>query len=177
MLINKLLGLRKTGFQDYMIGRWIKASKVGLRILFPSECRLYDRVFSESTSESSDLYFLEICLEAMIQLLNFANSFLNRRPSVSHLFTVLEMFETLCDLIPEFESLFPSLLLNEAIKVKNRLGEVSRDIFMEIGNLVFLTPDAELDSWVNGGIYRMTCEATGYIVMVFWSKLNPEKIL
>ncbi|RHN56681.1 putative exocyst complex component Exo70, cullin repeat-like-containing domain-containing protein [Medicago truncatula] len=87
------------------------------------------------------------------------------------------MFETLCDLIPEFESLFPSSLLNEAIKVKNGLGEVSRDIFMEIGNLVFLTLDAGLDSWVNGGIHPMLCEATGYIVMVFWSKHNLEKFL
>lgn len=77
LLINKLLRLRKMGFHDYMIGRWIKASKVALRILFPSERRLYDRVFSESTSESSDLYFLEIFRGAMIQLLNFADSFLN----------------------------------------------------------------------------------------------------
>lgn len=37
LLINKLLGLRKMGFQDYMIGRWIKAAKVALKILFQSE--------------------------------------------------------------------------------------------------------------------------------------------
>ncbi|CAJ2652723.1 unnamed protein product [Trifolium pratense] len=176
LLINKLLGLRKMGFQDYMIGRWIKASKVALRILFPCERRLYDRVFSESFM-SSDLCFSEICRRATIQLLDFADSFMNQSPSAWRLFKTVDMFETLCDLIPEFEALFTDSLVNEAIKTKNRLGEVSRDIFMEFGNLIFLTPDAELDCWVDGGVHPMTCEATGYIVLAFWSRQKVEQIL
>ncbi|WJX63698.1 hypothetical protein P8452_48555 [Trifolium repens] len=177
LLINKLLGMRKMGFQDYMIGRWIKASKVALRILFPSERRLYDRVFSESIFTSSDLCFSEVCHGATIQLLNFAYSFVNGNPSAWRLFKILDMFETLCDLIPEFEALFADSLVNEAIKTKNRLGEVSRDNFMELGNLIFLTPDAELDCWVDGGHHPLTCEATGYIFLAFWSRQKLEHIL
>ncbi|GAU13232.1 hypothetical protein TSUD_246020 [Trifolium subterraneum] len=176
LLKNKLLGLRKMGFQDYMIGRWIKASKVALRILFPSERRLYDRLFSESFV-SSDLCFSEVCHGATIQLLNFADSFVNRSPSAWRLFKILDLFETLCDLIPEFEVLFTDSLVNEAIKTKNRLGEVSRTIFMEFGKLIFLTPDAKLDCWVDGGIHPMTCEATGYIVLAFWSRQKLEQVL
>jgi hypothetical protein len=67
--------------------------------------------------------------------------------------------------------------VNEAIKIKNRLGEISRDIFMEFGNLIFHTPDAEFDCWVDGGVHPMTCAATGYIVMAFWSRKNLEQIL
>ncbi|AES98877.1 putative exocyst complex component Exo70, cullin repeat-like-containing domain-containing protein [Medicago truncatula] len=124
LLINKLLRLGKMGFQDYMLGRWIKASKVCLKILFPSERRLYDRVFSESTNEASNLCFLEVCYGATIQLLNFADLFVNQSPSTWRLFKLISMFETLRDLIPEFESLFPSSLVNEVIQIKNRLGEV-----------------------------------------------------
>jgi hypothetical protein len=175
LLINKLLALRKMGFQDYVIGRWIKTSKVALKILFPSERQLYDRVFSESNS--SNLYFSRTCSGAMIQLLNFSVAFANRSPSAWRLFKILNLFETLCDLIHDFESLFLDRLVSEAIQVKNRLGEKIRDIFLEFGNLIFLTPDAELDCWADGGVHPMTCEATGYIVMAFWSRQILEKVL
>ncbi|CAJ2652717.1 unnamed protein product [Trifolium pratense] len=177
LLINKLLALRKMGFQDYVIGRWIKTSKVALKILFPSERHLYNRVFSESNSASSNLYFSRICSGAMFQLLNFSVAFANRSPSAWRLFKILNLFETLCDLIHDFESLFLDRLVSEAIQVKNRLGQKSRDIFMEFGNLIFLTPDVELDCWADGGVHPMTCEATGYIVMAFWSRQHLEKVL
>ncbi|WJX58380.1 hypothetical protein P8452_43843 [Trifolium repens] len=175
LLINKLLALRKMGFQDYVIERWIKTSKVALKILFPSERQLYDRVFSESNS--SNLYFSRTCSGAMIQLLNFSVAFANRSPSAWRLFKILNLFETLCDLIHDFESLFLDRLVSEAIQVKNRLAEKIRDIFLDFGNLIFLTPDAELDCWADGGVHPMTCEATGYIVMAFWSRQSLEKVL
>ncbi|GAU13231.1 hypothetical protein TSUD_246010 [Trifolium subterraneum] len=177
LLINKLLGLRKMGFKDHKIGKRIKASKVALKILFPSERRLYDKVFSGSFFISSDLWFSEVCRGATIQLLNFADSFVNQSPSARRLFKILDLFETLSDLIPEFEALFTDSLVNEAIQTKNRLGEVSRDIFMEFGNLIFLTPNADLDCWVDGGVHPMTCEATGYIVLAFKSRQKLEQVL
>jgi len=42
LLINKCLRLGKMGFQDYVIGRWIKTSEVALRVLFLGERRLYN---------------------------------------------------------------------------------------------------------------------------------------
>ncbi|CAL5189725.1 unnamed protein product [Lathyrus oleraceus] len=177
LLKNKLLRLGKIGFQDYVIGRWIKTSEVALRVLFPSERRLYSCVFSNSTSASSDLHFSEICHGATIELLNFADSFANRSPSAWRLFKILNLLETLCDLIPEFESLFHDSLVNEAIKIKNRLGEICRGIFMEFGDMIFLTSEAEFDCWVDGGVHPMTCAAIGYTVMAFWSRKNLEQIL
>ncbi|XP_050878675.1 exocyst complex component EXO70B1 isoform X2 [Lathyrus oleraceus] len=177
LLINKLLGLGKTGFQDYMIGRWIKVFKVALRILFPSERRLYDLVFSESTSISSDICFTKVCHGSTRELLNFADLFANRITSAWGLFKILDLFETIDDLIPEFESLFTVSLVNEAIKIKNKLGEISRDIFMEFENLIFLSPVGELDCWVDGGVHPMTCGAAGNILLAFWSRQNLEKVL
>jgi hypothetical protein len=48
---------------------------------------------------------------------------------------------------------------------------------MEFGNLIFLTPDAELDCLVDGGVHSMTCEATCYIVMAFRSRQKLELVL
>ncbi|PNY09568.1 leucine zipper protein [Trifolium pratense] len=177
LLISKLLRLGKMGFHDYMIGRWIKTSEVALRILFPSERQLYNRVFSDSLSAASDIYFSELCRGAIIELLNFTDSFANRSPSVWRLFKIVNLFETLCDLIPEFESLFLDSLVNEAIKIKNRLGEISRDNFMEFGNMIFLTRDSEFECGTDGGVHPMTTTAIGYIVAAFWSRQNIELIL
>ncbi|KAJ1386259.1 WRKY domain [Sesbania bispinosa] len=175
-LINKLFRMRKIGFQDYMIGRWIKTFKVSLRILFPSERRLCNHVFM-GFSSTADLCFLEVCHGAAIQLLNYADAFVTRSPSAWLLFQTLDMFDTLREMIPDFESLFPDSLVNEAIRIQNRLGEASRDIFMEFGNLIFHTPDAEFDAWDDGRVHPMTCVGSGYLVNAFWSRLMLEKIL
>ncbi|XP_057442197.1 exocyst complex component EXO70B1-like [Lotus japonicus] len=178
-LINKVLGLRKMGFQDYMIGRWIKASKVALRIIFPGGRRLWDQVFSAfSSSAASDLCFSEVCRGAAIQLLNFANAFANRSPSAWRLFRILDMFQALDGLIPQFQSLFTDSLVNEAMRTQKRLGEASRDIFMEFANLIFDIPEADLDAWDNGGVHLMTTiGVTEYLIPAFWSRQILEQIL
>jgi len=48
----------------------------------------------------SDFYFSEGCHGATVELLSFADSFANRSPSVWRLFRILDLFETMCDLIP-----------------------------------------------------------------------------
>ncbi|AES69528.1 hypothetical protein MTR_3g031110 [Medicago truncatula] len=47
-----------------------------LKILFPSERRLRDRVFSglSSSSAAADLSFMEVCRGSAIQLLNFSDA-------------------------------------------------------------------------------------------------------
>ncbi|KAK7321397.1 hypothetical protein VNO77_32008 [Canavalia gladiata] len=173
---SKLLGLQIMGLQDFMIGRWIKASKVILRILFPSERQLCDRVFSGFSSDA-DLCFLDVCGGATFMLLNFADAFVSQSPSAWHLFKAIDMFKTLGELIPEFQSIFPESLVNEVIKIKNRLGEASRDIFMEFENLVFHVPEAELDAWDDGGVHPMTCSVISYLVPAYWSRQILEQIL
>ncbi|WJX58365.1 hypothetical protein P8452_43828 [Trifolium repens] len=55
---------------------------------------------------------------------------------VEHLFKILKLFETLRDLIPEFESLFYDQysvsLRSEAMTIWKRLGESIKGIFMEL---------------------------------------------
>ncbi|XP_027332723.1 exocyst complex component EXO70B1-like [Abrus precatorius] len=176
-VINKFLGLQKMGFHDYMIGRWNKASKVALRIVFPSERRLCDCVFSGFSSVDVDLCFLEVCGGATVKLLNFADAFVSRSPEAWRLFKIIDMFKTLRDLIPEFRSLFPKSLVNEAITVKNRLGEACRDIFMEFETLIFQVPSAELDASDDGGVHPMTSSVINNLLPAYWSQQILDKIL
>ncbi|XP_058721400.1 uncharacterized protein LOC131593155 [Vicia villosa] len=119
------------------IEKWIKAFNVTLKILLPGERRLCSRILSSTTA---DLSFVEISRGSTTQLLNFANSIANGSRSPERLFKMSEVFETLRDLIPDFDLLFCEeysvSLRNEAITIWERLGEAVREIFMELEDLV-----------------------------------------
>ncbi|KAL6563583.1 hypothetical protein OROGR_002542 [Orobanche gracilis] len=143
------LGLQKLSIDDVHrmhwaqledeIEKWIKATNVALRILFPSERRLCDRVFV-GFSTAADLSFMEVCRGSTIQLLNFADAVAIGSRAPERLFKVLDVFETVRDLMPEFEMIFSDQycvpLRNEAVTIWKRLGESIRGIFMELENLI-----------------------------------------
>ena len=109
------LGLQKLSIEDVHkmqwhdiedeIERWIKGFNVALKILFPSERRLCDRVFF-GFSSAADFSFMEVCRGSTVQLLNFADAVAIGSRSPERLFKILDVFETLRDLISEFELLF-----------------------------------------------------------------------
>ncbi|XP_061354310.1 exocyst complex component EXO70B1-like [Gastrolobium bilobum] len=156
-------------FEDFMIRRLGKACKVALRILFPGEQRLCDRVFL-GFSDSAYLCFIDVCQGATIKLLDFVDAVASGSPSAWRLFKIIDMFETLRDLIPEFQSLFPESMVNEAIKIQNRLGEASRDIFLDLGNLISRTPG-------NCWLLPMTQSVINCIIAARESRQILEQIL
>ncbi|GAB2274282.1 hypothetical protein Dimus_009048 [Dionaea muscipula] len=147
------LGLQKLSIEEVQkaewtdledqIDRWTKAANVTLRILFPSERRLCDRVFSGFPT-AADRSFMEVCRGSTIQLLNFADAIAISSRSPERLFKILDVYETLRDLMPEFELLFwdqfCASLRNEASTIWKRVGECIRGIFMELENLIRRDP-------------------------------------
>ncbi|XP_028804899.1 exocyst complex component EXO70B1-like [Neltuma alba] len=168
------LGLQKLSIEDVHkmplqdledeIARWIKACNVALRILFPSEQRICNRVFF-GLSSVSDLSLMEICRRSTLQLLNFADAVAIGSRSPERLFRILDVFETLRDLIPEFESLFSDqysvFLKNEAITIWNRLGEAIKGIFMELENLIRRDPTKA--AVPGGGLHPITRYVMNYL--------------
>ncbi|XP_058787798.1 exocyst complex component EXO70B1-like [Vicia villosa] len=162
------------------IERWIKASNVALKILFPSERRLGDRVFSglSSSSAVADLSFMEVCRGSAIQLLNFADAVAIGSRTPERLFRVLDVFETLRDLISEFEALFSdqycSFLVNEAITIWKRLGEAIRGIFTELENLISRDPVKAVVP--GGGLHPITRYVMNYLRAVCRSHQTLELV-
>lgn len=181
------LGLQKLSIEDVHkmpwqdledeIERWIKASNVALRILFPSERRLCDRVFF-GFSAASDLSFMEVCRGSTIQLLNFADAVAIGSRSPERLFRILDVFETLRDLIPEFESLFSDqycvFLRNEALTIWKRLGETIRGIFMELENLIRRDPAKA--AVPGGGLHPITRYVMNYLRAACRSRQTLEQV-
>ncbi|KAI4364828.1 hypothetical protein MLD38_020868 [Melastoma candidum] len=159
------------------IDRWTKAAAVSLRVLFPSERRLCDRIFHGLPS-AADLSFMESCRGCTIQLLNFADSVAIGSRAPERLFKVLDVFEMLRDLMPEFEILFSDpyciLLRNEAIVIWKRLGEAIRGIFMELENLIRRDPAKA--AVPGGGLHPITRYVMNYLRAACRSRQTLELV-
>ncbi|KAG2310872.1 hypothetical protein Bca4012_025377 [Brassica carinata] len=181
------LGLRKLSIEEVHkmpwqeledeIERWIKAANVALRILFPSERRLCDRVFFGFAS-AADLSFMEVCRGSTVQLLNFADAVAIGSRSPERLFKVLDVFETMRDLMAEFESVFSDqfclVLRNEAVTIWKRLGEAIRGIFMELENLIRRDPAKA--AVPGGGLHPITRYVMNYLRAACRSRQTLEQV-
>ncbi|KAI7984303.1 Exocyst complex component EXO70B1 [Camellia lanceoleosa] len=181
------LGLQKLSIEEVQkmpwsdledeIDRWTKAANVALRILFPSERRLCDRVFF-GFSTAADLSFMEVCRGSMIQLLSFADAIAIGSRAPERLFKVLDVFETLRDLMPEFEAVFSDqycvFLRNEAITIWKRLGESIKGIFMELENLI--RRDPAKSAVPGGGLHPITRYVMNYLRAACRSRQTLEQV-
>ncbi|TKY56540.1 Exocyst complex component EXO70B1 [Spatholobus suberectus] len=124
------------------IDSWIKASNVAVRILFPSERKLCDRVFKSSIS-SWEFVFTEVCTELVTSLLSTALALANWSHFIRN---------TLQELIQEFE-LCTTLRHNEVDLIRQRLR------IYEASEKVSLIP--------GGGLHPITLEVMYYIYFVY----------
>ncbi|TKY56538.1 Exocyst complex component EXO70B1 [Spatholobus suberectus] len=161
------------------IESWIKALNIAVRILFPNERSLCNRVFRSSyaadlgdlRSSAADISFGEVCSELTISLLRFANTLATESHSPYHSFHVIpKVFKTLSDLIPYFNSLFygqlfSESLMNDAVLVGKRLG-----IFVELESLI--RREVAQETVPDGGIHPTTHKVMDYLRDVFTDNEN-----
>ncbi|KAK7276061.1 hypothetical protein RIF29_17193 [Crotalaria pallida] len=169
------------------IDKWIIASRVALRILFPCERRVCDRVFF-GFSSAADLSFVEVCREITIDLLNFANKIATEIHSLGYLGSSLKVFQNLTDLIPEFESLFygdhSASLMNEASVIGKRLGEAIRVIFMDLENDICRdmvqnsVPGGKIDPIISlvGNFFSVVSEFRNTLEQIFGGRNTVDQI-
>ncbi|CAN4093287.1 unnamed protein product [Withania somnifera] len=174
--IDEVQKMQWTELEDE-IEKWVKAVNVALRILLPSERRLCDRVFFGFTSVS-DLSFMEVSRGSTIQLLNFADAVAISSRAPERLFKVLDVYEALRDLMPEFELMFSNqycvLLRNEALTIWRRLSETIRGIFMELENLI--RRDPAKTPVPGGGLHPITRYVMNYIRAACRSRITLEQV-
>ncbi|MED6192439.1 hypothetical protein PIB30_010072 [Stylosanthes scabra] len=137
-LVGKELSTQEIG-EKGRIKSWIKVSNVSLKILFPNERRLSDRIFLGYPS-AADRSFAQICGEFTSNLLDFGNGFANGSHPLNLFPSVLQVFGVLHELIPEFESVFldqfSASLRTEAVTTRKRLRETINEMFTQLENLI-----------------------------------------
>ncbi|KAM2656435.1 hypothetical protein EV1_011936 [Malus domestica] len=121
------------------IATWISVVKLCSSVLLSGERKLCDAVFSSHKSLSESL-FCNLIRAVAIQLFNFADAVVLTKRSPEKLFKMLDMYETLRDLVPAIRNSYPEEigkeLVTEAEAARNRLGEAAVSIFCDLENSI-----------------------------------------
>ncbi|KAL8223605.1 hypothetical protein R6Q57_019080 [Mikania cordata] len=151
------------------IGQWIRAAKVCIRVLFPSEKKLCKQIFEDlGTSAVDDACFMETVKAPANQLFNFVEAISISRRSPEKLFKILDLHDSLLDLLPDIDDVFDSKLSEsiryQAPEILSRLAEAARGMVSEFENAVLREPSKVP---VPGGtIHPLTRYVMNYVSLI-----------
>ncbi|MFS8000513.1 putative exocyst complex component Exo70, cullin repeat-like-containing domain superfamily [Helianthus anomalus] len=124
---------------DEKMKKWIQAVKVVVKVLLFGEKQLCEQVFSESEL-IKEISFVETAKGCVMQLLNFGEAVAIGQRSSEKLFRILDMYDVVADVLPDFEMLFTDesgeSVCNEVKVVLSGLGEAAIGTFVEFENAV-----------------------------------------
>lgn len=174
----KKLGVEKLSIGDIQrlewealnakIGKWIRAAKVCIRVLFASEKRLCQQIFEDLGTAADDACFMETVKGPAIQLFNFAEAISISRRSPEKLFKILDLHDAVLDLLPDIDAVFYSKSAEsirvQATEILSRLAEAARGMLSEFENAVLREPSRVP---VPGGtIHPLTRYVMNYISLI-----------
>ncbi|KAK8969381.1 hypothetical protein KSP40_PGU010002 [Platanthera guangdongensis] len=159
------------------IRRWVKAVNVAFRILFPSERRLCQRIFSGLSI--SELSFTETCRRPAIQLLRFGDAVASSSRSPERIFQVVSMYEAIRDVVPELDAVFSdqysAFLCRDSVALWKKLGATIRGIFTELDNLIRRDPATA--AVPGGGLHPITRYVMNYLRAACASQQTLEQVM
>ncbi|KAI5330231.1 hypothetical protein L3X38_029629 [Prunus dulcis] len=147
------------------IKKWSWIMKIIIRVYLASEKWLCEQILAEFGSVSS-FSFLDISKATMACLLNFGEAIAmgSRRPE--KLFSLLDMYEVLADLLLDIDALFMeetgSFIRIEFHELMKSLGNLAKTTFLEFGNAI-ATSNTSSNPFSGGGIHPLTRYVMNYI--------------
>lgn len=152
---------------DEKMKKWIQAVKIVAKVLLFGEKRLCEQVFSESEL-IKEISFVETTKGCVMQLLNFGEAVAIGQRSSEKLFRILDMYDVVADVLPDFESLFTDesgeLVCNEVKVVLSGLGEAAIGTFVEFENAV--KGESSRRALQGGEIHPVTRYVMNYIKLL-----------
>ncbi|CAI9280913.1 unnamed protein product [Lactuca saligna] len=174
----KKLGVEKLSIGDIQrmewealnakIGKWMRAAKMCVRVLFASEKRLCEQIFEGLGTAADDACFMETVKGPAVQLFNFAEAISISRRAPEKLFKILDLHDTLFDLLPDIDAVFDGKSAEsirvQATEILSRLAEAARGMLTEFENAVLREPSKVP---VPGGtIHPLTRYVMNYISLI-----------
>nr|XP_043617366.1 exocyst complex component EXO70A1-like [Erigeron canadensis] len=149
------------------IGKWIRAVKLSVRVLFASEKRLCQQIF-QGLHSLDDACFAETVKAPAAQLFNFAEAISISRRAPEKLFKILDLHDTLIDLLPDIDAVFQGKSSEsfrvQAAEIISRLAEAARGMLNEFESAVLREPSRVP---VPGGtIHPLTRYVMNYITLI-----------
>jgi len=152
------------GILDIKIKNWIRVVRIAVRILFASEKRLCDGIFA-GLNNVRDFCFAEVVKGPTTKLLAFGESVAMSKKSSESLFRVLDMYETVWDLMPDIDTVYCqdscASVRTQASSILIRLGQSAWGILMDFEKAIQAENSKTL---VPGGtIHPLTGYVTNYL--------------
>ncbi|KAK7311328.1 hypothetical protein RJT34_09392 [Clitoria ternatea] len=160
-----------------MIPAWINTFKECAAVFFPGERKLAEAIFADNPSVSEGL-FSSLSRGVVIQLLNFAEGAAMTKRAGEKLFKLLDMYETLRDVIPKLDGMFPEEsveeLKTEMTLAKSRLGESAIAIFCDLENSI--KSETAKTAVPGGAVHPLTRYIMNYLAIAGDYKETLEQV-
>ncbi|KAK1415821.1 hypothetical protein QVD17_31609 [Tagetes erecta] len=174
----KKLGVEKLGKDDVQkmqwevleakIGNWIHFVRIAVKLLFAAERKVSDQVF-EGMESFMDQCFAEATASSVSLLLSFGEAIAKSKRSPEKLFVLLDMYEIMKEVQPEFNTLYASISaaeLRETVSaLTKRLAETAQETFVDFEEAV--EKDATKTAVLDGTVHPLTSYVINYVKFLF----------
>lgn len=169
-----VIGMERISIEDVLkmewcklnseIKKWKKAMKIVIRVYLAGEKQLCQKILGEFGSVSS-FCFVEISKTPLLSLLNFGEAIAMGSFQLEKLFSLLDMYEILKDLLVNIDDLLfeevGSHLRIEFHDLLRKLGRTARLTFLQLGDAV--VSDTSIKPLPRGGIHPLTRYVMNYL--------------
>ncbi|CAH9088656.1 unnamed protein product [Cuscuta europaea] len=164
---------------EVKIRNWIRSAKLCVCILFASEKKLCEQIFSGLGTSAEDACFSETIKGPAIQLFNFAEAISISKRSPEKLFKILDLHDALSELMFDIEFVFESKDTQsfrvQASEMLSRLGEAIRGILSEFENAILREPSRV--PIPGGTIHPLTRYVMNYISLISDYKRTLDELI
>ncbi|KAI3775144.1 hypothetical protein L1987_49713 [Smallanthus sonchifolius] len=156
------------GVLESKIKIWIKAAQICFKYYFVNEKRSCEQIFHDLGDETTDSCFMDTITDHTIQLLDIAEAISCIRPGSERLFRILDLHNTLSDLLPLIHNLFNSqssdFLRTKAVnQIIPKLADKANEILLNFENslvneqspVVYAEPIHRLSKYAMRHVYKL----------------------
>lgn len=150
------------------IGNWIHFMRIAVKLLFAGERQLCDQVF-ECSQSLRDKCFAAITKNSLATLLSFGEAIAMSKRSPEKLFVLLDMYEIMCELQTEIDTIFVgescSQMRESALSLTKCLAQTAQKTFSDFEEAV--EKDATKNIHTDGTVHPLTSYVINYVKFLF----------
>ncbi|CAN6236724.1 unnamed protein product [Urochloa humidicola] len=150
------------------IGNWIHFMRIAVKLLFAGERQLCDQVF-ECSQSLRDKCFAAITKNSLATLLSFGEAIAMSKRSPEKLFVLLDMYEIMCELQTEIDTIFVgescSQMCDSALSLTKCLAQTAQKTFSDFEEAV--EKDATKNIHTDGTVHPLTSYVINYVKFLF----------
>ncbi|EFJ09561.1 hypothetical protein SELMODRAFT_184479 [Selaginella moellendorffii] len=150
------------------IGNWIQHMRAAVKLLFAAEWKLCNQVF-DGLDPYREACFAEITQNSFSVLSSTGEAIARSKKSPEKLFVLLDMFETMHDLLPEMKTMFAgetsASVRDAAAGLTQKLAQTARDTFDDFLDAV--EKDATKTAVQDGTVHPLTSYVINYVKFLF----------